>query len=119
VLYVEDDPDIAESLHDMLSELGLAVRTCAAAGTALTLLGAERFDVLLCDLELGAGSTAIDLLAAVRSQGNGIATLVLSAHGGERRKQASRSAGFVDHLVKPVDSSTLARALLAASGVSR
>jgi CheY-like chemotaxis protein len=95
VLYVEDEPDIAESVQRLLASMGIRV-----------------------DLNLGSGRDALELAAAQRRRPGGerVPVIVLSAYGTEDDHRATREAGVAAHLVKPVDPLQLARALLDASG---
>src|SRR5262249_28153855 len=52
VLLVDDDPQVAETLADMLSREGLTVRRAATGGEALTILASEAFDVVFLDVRL-------------------------------------------------------------------
>ena len=112
-LYVEDDPDIAEGGRLMLESLGLRTALCTTYAQAVERVRAGGFDVLLSDLDLGGGHSALDLLALLRGRPHGEATpaLVLSAYGSVDDIRRSLDAGFAGHLVKPIDAAELARAL--------
>ncbi|MEO7336045.1 MAG: ATP-binding protein [Caldimonas sp.] len=114
VLYVEDDLDIAAAGRLMLESLGAEVALCTDFNEALARIDAGDFDVLLSDLDLGRGHGAPELLVRLRSLPHGaqVPVLVLSAHGSTAVVQGSLAAGFARHLVKPIDATTLARALL-------
>ena len=116
VLYVEDEPDIAEGGQLLLSRLGASVELCLDAETALERVTAGGFDVLLSDLDLGDGHTAFELLSRLRSfpHGRSIPAVLLSAYGSEGDRAKSRDAGFIAHLVKPADPNLVARTLLEA-----
>lgn len=118
VLYVEDEPDIAEGGRLMLASLGASVELCLGFDEACQRLARGGFDVLLSDLNLGGGHSAIELLARLRAvpHGRALPALVLSAYGRADDREATRRAGFAAHLVKPVDATTVARALLDAVG---
>ncbi len=115
VLYVEDEPDIAEGGRLMLSALGIEVTLCTDFESAAARIEAGGFDVLLSDLNLGAGRSALELGRQLRdtAHGSAVPAIVLSAYGSAEDRQASVAAGFVRHLVKPVDETQVARALLA------
>jgi len=116
IVYVEDEPDIAESCEFMLSSLGINVETCRTFEHAQRRVRQGGFDVLLTDLNLDAGHTGLDLLRVLRQtpHGRDMPALILSAYGSEADRQASLSAGFAQHLVKPLDASHVSQALLAA-----
>lgn len=117
VLYVEDEPDIAEGVQLTLSALGASVEVCLTLETASERLRAGGVDVLLSDLNLGKGRTAFELLALVRSlpHGQEIPAVLLSAYGSEEDRHRSQAAGFVAHLIKPTPTTQVARALLSAT----
>ena len=102
----------------MLAALGVDVRVSRTFDAARRDIRAGGFDVLLSDLDLGDGRSALDLLRLLRAERHGprIPAIVLSAYGSVEDRQASRAAGFDGHLVKPVDAATLARALADAAG---
>ena len=118
VLYVEDDADIAEAGRLTLSSLGARVILCRSFDGAAMRLHAGGYDVLLSDLDLGNGQTAMQLLALLRDLPGGrlVPALVLSAYGSSEHVEASLGAGFARHLVKPVAPVELARSLLSALG---
>ena len=116
VLYVEDEPDIAESCHWMLTALGMQVEVFVRFADARHRLAQGGFDLLLTDLNLDAGHSGLELLRALRQMPHGLdlPALILSAFGSQADRSASQAAGFDDHLVKPLDVQQVSRAILAA-----
>ncbi len=117
VVYVEDDWDIAEAGRQTLAALGVRVEVFLDFANARRRVIQGGFDVLLSDLNLGDGHTAIELLAMLRAApaGRDVPALVFSAYGTDEDRAATRAAGFVRHLVKPVETAELARALVEAA----
>jgi CheY-like chemotaxis protein len=72
---------------------------------ALQLAAAERFDVVVSDLGLPDG-TGYDLMRQLRDR-HGIKGIALSGYGMDQDQRRSREAGFLDHVIKPVDVSQL------------
>jgi PAS domain S-box-containing protein len=105
VLLVEDHSDTREVLAALLGASGYAVKTAAGVEAALRLAAAERFDVVVSDLGLPDG-TGYDLMRQLRDEFE-IKGIALSGYGMEQDQQRSREAGFLDHVVKPVDISQL------------
>ena len=118
VVYVEDEPDIAESCGLMLRALGVKVETCVTFEQAQRRVLGGGFDILLTDLRLDGGHSGVELLQLLRQTPNGrsMPALVLSAHGSEADRRASLDAGFAQHLVKPSDANSISTALLAQMG---
>ncbi len=105
VLLVEDHSDTREVLATLLSASGYAVKTAGSVDAALRLSATEQFDVVVSDLGLPDG-TGYDLMRQLRDE-FGIKGVALSGYGMEQDQQRSREAGFLDHVVKPVDASHL------------
>jgi CheY-like chemotaxis protein len=63
ILVVDDDAELRESVAMLLSELGYQVKTAAAAGPALALLGetGHRIAVLLTDILMPGGMNGFEL----------------------------------------------------------
>jgi PAS domain S-box-containing protein len=101
VLLVEDHSDTREVLAALLGANSYAVKTAGSVEAALQLAAAERFDVVVSDLGLPDG-TGYDLMKQLRDE-FGIKGIALSGYGMEQDQQRSREAGFLDHVVKPVD----------------
>ena len=111
-LVVDDDPVILESSRTLLEQWGCRVACASTRAEAVALLGApgERFDVVLCDLQLAGdedGMTVID--AAHQLQPDALAVLVSGATGPEVLQRLRQ--GGVMLLTKPVAPAKL-RALL-------
>jgi len=101
VLLVEDHPDTARTLAKLLQNAGYAVKTAHSAASALHLAAAEPFDVIVSDIGLP-DATGYELMVQIRDR-HGIKGIALSGYGMEDDMRKSREAGFVDHVVKPVN----------------
>ena len=73
--------------------------------SALQLAAVERFDIVLSDLGLPDG-TGWDLMKQLRDR-YGIKGIALSGYGMGDDQQRSKDAGFLGHVVKPVDPTQL------------
>jgi len=120
ILYVEDDPDIGDGCQNILTSLGAQVTLCSTFEQARQRISQGNFDLLLSDLNLDHGHKAPELLRLLRTfpHLSHVPALVLSAYGSQHDRDASLAAGFVAHLIKPVASNDLARALIDALAVS-
>jgi PAS domain S-box-containing protein len=101
ILLVEDNVDTLEFLSRLLREKGHDVLPAARLDSALRLAAGREFDVLVSDIELPDGN-GHELMWRLRAQGTtpGIA---LSGFGTADDVEMSLSAGFAEHLTKPVD----------------
>lgn len=102
ILCVEDEPGLREDLSLELDDAGYAVALAANGGAALALLAAERFDLVLCDVQMP-GLTGVQLLEAARDAGQDCPFLMLTAYSGQTLKDQCIALGASDVLVKPVD----------------
>ena len=122
ILVIEDDESAARALHRLLSLDGHVVHVADSLAAAEVVVGAEPLDVVLADLQLGAesGLTAPRRLAdAARRLGRTAPpAVVLSGYDRDSDVAASRAAGFVAHLAKPVDEQALLLAVRRAAGTS-
>jgi len=113
ILLVEDHPDTAEAMADLLRLMGHEVDVTGSVAEALAaadrLQAAEGIDLVVSDLGLPDGSGQ-DLMRelARRWKLRGIA---ISGYGMEEDVRRSREAGFSRHLTKPVDLEALRAAI--------
>jgi two-component system CheB/CheR fusion protein len=119
ILLVEDHGDTAHVIGRLLGAHGHSVRHAGDVATALELVDQESFDVMLSDLGLPDGS-GHDLMRALAARGKRLPAIALSGYGMAADVQASRDAGFLEHVTKPVDIESLLTAInRAVAGESR
>lgn len=105
ILLVEDEPDARELIALTLRSSGADVEAVDSAGNALHRLQSFAPDVLLSDIGLPVQS-GYDLIRTVRalpSDLNKVPAIALTAFATETDRQKSLSAGFHEHLAKPVE----------------
>ncbi len=74
-----------------------------ACSLRLRLADGHEFDLLISDLGLPDGS-GLDLIRKLRaSRMTPIAGIALSGYGMDDDLRSSREAGFLEHLIKPID----------------
>jgi PAS domain S-box-containing protein len=114
VLIVDDNEDAANSLAMLLGFRGHDVRTAYSAMQALATLGSFEAEVALLDVGLPE-MNGYQLAQRLRSDPNFRGTLLvaITGYGQADDRQRAFSAGFDDHLIKPVDLEALERALAA------
>lgn len=106
VLYIEDEPDIAELVRRWLEEDGEHEMLHAADGASgLQIAAASPPDLILLDIYLGEFSMEgweVNRRLKENPETRSIPVIVVSGHawGAEHRQRALRE-GFVDHLSKP------------------
>jgi PAS domain S-box-containing protein len=110
LLIVEDHADTALLLKRLLEGSGFAVETAGSVAQALEAADNAHFDVLVSDLGLPDG-TGCELMRQIR-QRHPLKGIAMSGYGMEEDVRRSREAGFSEHLVKPVDISSLEQAIL-------
>lgn len=99
ILVIEDHPNLQSSILRILSEAGYdatAASTLAAARTSLS----PMINLVILDLMLPDGS-GLDWLAEIRSSGNRVPVLILTAKDSIRDRISGLDQGADDYLVKP------------------
>jgi len=102
LLLVEDDPDLAGLLTELLTSEGYDVDTAGDGQRGLHLGLTRDYDLMLLDRGLPA-IEGLDLLTRLRSRGRSTPALVLSALGNPRDRVEGLDAGAEDYLGKPFD----------------
>ncbi|EDY20754.1 multi-sensor hybrid histidine kinase [Chthoniobacter flavus Ellin428] len=112
VLLVEDHVDTAATLQRLLVNSGYVVQTATDVASALRHVEEGEFDLLVSDIGLPDGSGLELMPKFVAAAGNRpIAGIALSGFGMPEDLERSFSAGFNEHLIKPVDFAMLRKAL--------
>lgn len=101
ILCVEDDPEIADLVCEVLGEEGFAVDRAATGPDALDRLQA-RPAAVVCDIELP-GFDGLELLRRARARGTTPPFIFLTAFGGRRNQIEARRLGCADFVTKPID----------------
>jgi CheY-like chemotaxis protein len=98
----------------MLEKYGAIVFAVASAKAAVDAIAAVQPDLLLSDI----GMSEVDgyeLIRQVRAlspnQGGQLPAIALTAHASEHDQQLAHSAGFNQHIAKPVEPSVLVGAI--------
>jgi signal transduction histidine kinase len=109
VLVVDDNSDAAETLADILRELGHTTSVAHDGPTALAAAASFRPHVALLDIGLPV-MDGYELARRLREQPDLDKTqlFAITGYGQESDRERSREAGFQEHLVKPIDLARLA-----------
>jgi CheY-like chemotaxis protein len=119
VLVIDDDPDSLEYFAMALRTRGASVVTATGAMEGLRLVEERRPDVVLSDIAM-VGQDGYWLVGEIRRLADDalrrVPVIATTAYGREHSRQRTLTAGFTDHLAKPVDPDVLCRAIGNAAG---
>jgi len=111
VLVVDDAPFIRDLIKKGLRNLfpGLAVDEAADGRRAQTMLGKQRFDLILCDWEMP-GLTGLELLTWFRADPShqGVPFIMVTSRGDKENVVQAIQAGVSDYMGKPFSNEQLA-----------
>jgi DNA-binding response OmpR family regulator len=100
VFVVEDDIRLGQVLREGLGKAGFAVDLCTCQRDAAEALANFPYDALILDLGLPDGD-GLQLCLDVRSRGNSVPVLMLTARDAVEDRIAGLNAGADDYLIKP------------------
>ena len=107
ILVVDDDARLRALLQRFLTEQGFRVTTAEHAVAARAALADMAFDLLVLDVMMP-GETGLELTAALRTEGQEVPILMLTARGAPDDRIAGLEQGVDDYLAKPFDPRELA-----------
>jgi signal transduction histidine kinase/CheY-like chemotaxis protein len=110
LLVVEDHEATLQVLTRLLMRAGHKVTAVSSVSAALAEAAAQPFDGVVSDLGLPDG-TGKELMEKLHTT-YGLRGIALTGYGMEEDIEQSRKAGFLAHLIKPVDFAQLSEALL-------
>ena len=100
ILVVEDERALCETIVRSLKRLAYSVDFCCDGNKAIELLGVERYDLVLLDLNLP-GADGMTVLRTLRQTDKDTKVLILSARSEVADKVEGLDAGANDYLAKP------------------
>ena len=100
LLVIEDERVLCETIVRSLRRLAYSVDHCYDGDKALELLGTERYDLVLLDLNLP-GKDGMTVLRTFRQRDRKTPVLILSARSEVKDKVEGLDAGANDYLSKP------------------
>lgn len=101
LLVVEDHQPTLDVLARLLRKQGHRVQTATSVESALTHTAQQVFDLVISDIGLPDGS-GIDLMVQL-TRDYGLRGIALSGYGMDEDFARTTEAGFLAHLVKPID----------------
>jgi two-component system OmpR family response regulator len=102
ILVVEDNAQLARGLTAVLRGSGYAVDAVGDGAAAVAVLAAERFDLVILDLNLP-DMDGLDVLRRLRARQGSASVLVLSARGELDDRVRGLDLGADDYMTKPFD----------------
>lgn len=114
VLVVDDDTENLELIVFILEQHSMEVRAVKSAKEALAVFTQWQPDLLLSDIGMPEvdGYTLIRQIRALpKEQGGLVSAIALTAYAGDNNRQQVLSAGFQEHVSKPVDPTELVLAI--------
>lgn len=105
ILLVEDDPDVQPLLEHILVAEGHHVTAAGSVAVAASLLSAQPFDLVICDVNLPDGS---GLKIADQAIAAGVKALVVTGHGLSVKPGSLQPYNY---LLKPIRVGELAAAI--------
>ena len=99
ILVVEDERALCETIVRSLRRLAYSVDPCYDGDTAIDLLGSERYDLVLLDLNLP-GADGMTVLRTLRQTDRETRVLILSARSEVADKVEGLDAGANDYLAR-------------------
>ena len=119
VLLIDDDALVRRTLADTLADEGIEVDGLANAEDALVLLGAGQVpDVLVADIDLGAGLSGLDLAGIARERHPAVEVVLISGAVSPDPGHPGRGRGRERFLRKPFATATLAETVRAAAAAA-
>src|SRR5262245_27490586 len=101
VLVVDDEPLIRDTLAEFLQQEGFAVRTAATGEDAVAQVRRQKFDVLLCDVNLP-GLDGIEVLERALAVSPETFVLLITAYATVESAVEAFQKGAHDYLMKPI-----------------
>ncbi|HNA46779.1 MAG TPA: PAS domain S-box protein [Nitrospira sp.] len=116
ILIVDDDPDIALVLKDLLEHSGYQVQVAVTGAEALTRAKTDSFSAVLLDLMLP-DMDGLSVLTLLKGIDPALPVIMLTAFVEVAKKHASLTEGAFGYLTKPYDGEELKALIKRAVGV--
>ncbi len=102
ILVLDDDAELRALLERYLSAQGFVVRAVSDAEQLYRLLNRERFDALVLDISMP-GTDGLTVCARLRSQGEWLSIIMLTARGDMINRVVGLEMGADDYMAKPFE----------------
>lgn len=101
LLLVDDKETVRATLAEVLAKEGYAVTALASGRSALVAVPSERFDVVVCDLQLGDGVDGLTVLTEAEKHNPEVVTVLLTGYGSMASAVEAVRRGVLGYLLKP------------------
>ena len=101
ILVADDDRTCRDSIQKVLEREGHTVQAAENVDGALEAIGANHFDLVVCDYRMP-GKTGIDLLIELRRQRSSVPVLMISAYADALVEATILNLGALELLKKPI-----------------
>ena len=109
IMVVEDDEDARQLTKRFLTDVGARVIDVGSADEAIRKIESSGADILICDIGM-AKVDGYELIRRLRNTGwssDSLPAIALTAFSSAQDRTDALTAGFQDHLVKPIEPQTL------------
>jgi len=106
VLVVDDDPEVLDTLRELLEDLGYEASTAPSVEQATAAMATSRPQVVFLDLMMP-GISGLEALTYFRQHYRTVPVIVITGDPGHESVQKARTAGAFDVLGKPFNMATL------------
>ncbi|QTN19173.1 response regulator [Brevundimonas sp. AJA228-03] len=106
ILVVDDDDNIREVIHAVLTQAGFQVLVAASGEAALALLKRSRFELVLLDVHMPKMS-GLEVLAAMKKIADATPVLMVTADSQTATVREALSLGCSGYIAKPFTPATL------------
>lgn len=100
VAIVDDDESIRNATRDLLRAVGFSTATFEDAESFLGSTSRASAACVVADIRMP-GMTGLELYQALVASGDGIPTVIITAHPGDATRSLAREAGITCYLSKP------------------
>jgi len=99
VLVVDDSPIVRDLLGELLSSVGLEVRTAGDGAAALDALAGDEFDLIVCDVEMPV-MDGFELLRRLRARSERVPVVMVTTRGSAADRSMAAALGADALIVK-------------------
>jgi heterodisulfide reductase subunit A len=111
ILVVDDEKIVRDSMKEWLKEEGFSVKTADSGWSALELMEAGPFNMVLTDIKMP-GMDGVELLAKAKQINPEICVIMMTAYAAVDSAVEAMKQGALDYLTKPFDPDVLVSMVL-------